>query len=82
MIFVVQLAVIMQDGSNVYLLGVGEMWDPRQGSNLRPLAPEASALSTELRAPGTGQSSAGMLIAVISDTHMPRGAAAGSHACA
>lgn len=51
----------------------------RQDSNLRPLAPEASALSTELRARAGGQRSAGPVsvplveIALISDTHLPRG---------
>ncbi len=42
--------------------GAGEVPAPRkrsrerarQDSNLRPLAPEANALSTELRAPGVG----------------------------
>jgi putative phosphoesterase len=45
----------------------------RQDLNLRPLAPEASALSTELRARVRLSVAPGMVLAVISDTHMPRG---------
>ena len=45
----------------------------RQDSNLRLLPPEGSALSTELRALRAPSSRRAVLIAVISDTHMPRG---------
>ena len=53
----------------------------RQDSNLRLLPPEGSALSTELRAPAAVECRPGMLIAVISDTHMPRGARRLPDAC-
>jgi putative phosphoesterase len=47
----------------------------RQDLNLRPSAPEADALSTELRALVIGEDRGQLtvVIAIISDTHMPRG---------
>jgi putative phosphoesterase len=58
----------------------------RQESNLRPSVPETDALSPELRALGTAELSAALAsrpvqLAIISDTHMPRGARALPAAC-